>query len=306
MIHFAESTPAAPPSVVASIETPTGRGAHRRWWARLGTVGALTAVLLGLGAGVASAHVTVNPGEVTAGSYAKITFRVPNESATASTNSLQVTLPTDHPFPSVSVQPVPGWVAAPKTVTLPKPVIEGKFTLTEAVESVTWTAQDGNAVKPGEFQEFSLSVGPVPDVGSLILPAVQTYSDGTIVKWADVAPAGTDPHSLDHPAPVLTITKASASGDENAGAATPTTSGSGLLTVTTGSASDGTARILAAIALLIAAVAVLIAVLTWRRRPVADTAGTATAGAGSPDQGDHTPDATPPATSDANPAEAGR
>ncbi|WP_368737083.1 DUF1775 domain-containing protein, partial [Klebsiella pneumoniae] len=41
------------------------------------------------------------------------------------------------------------------------PLVEGKFNLTEATSSVTWTAQDGNGIAPGEFQEFSLSVGPV-------------------------------------------------------------------------------------------------------------------------------------------------
>lgn len=237
---------------------------------RSAIVTAITLLLFGLGTGVASAHVTVNPGDVAAGSYAKITFRVPNESPKASTDSIQVLLPMDHPFPSVSVMPVPGWVATPKTVALNPPVTEGKFTLTEAVESVTWAAQNGNGVQPGEFQEFSLSVGPVPDVDSLVLPAIQTYSDGSVVKWGDVAAPGTDPHSLDHPAPVLTITKAGApaSGAENADGAVPIATGSGPPSATI-SAGDDTARILAAIALLIAAIAVLIAVLGWRRRPVA-------------------------------------
>lgn len=213
-------------------------------------------MLFFLGAGVASAHVTVNPNEAAAGSYAKITFRVPTESATASTVALEVKLPTEHPFPSVSVMPVPGWTAMPTVTTFDQPVVEGRFNLTEATSSVTWTAQDGNGIAPGEFQEFSLSVGPVPDVASITLPSTQTYSDGSVVEWKDVAGPGVDPHSLDHPAPVLTITSTTA-GDT---AADDTAAGD-----TAASSSDTTALILGAVALVIAALALLFAVLGWRR-----------------------------------------
>lgn len=223
-----------------------------RRWARIGIVGVLAAALLGLGAGVASAHVTVNPPNATAGSYAKLTFRVPTESDAASTVSVQVSLPTDHPFASVSLQPVPGWTATKKTATFDPPVTAGKFTLTDAVSAVTWTADDGVGVKPGEFQEFSLSVGPVPDVASLTFPAVQTYSDGSVVTWDQVAAAGQDPHSLDHPAPLLTV----------AAAAQPTASSP----APSSGSSDLTAQILAAAALVIAAVALVVAALGRRRR----------------------------------------
>ena len=43
---------------------------------------ALVVALVVLGAAPAVAHVTVTPGEVAAGSYVKLTFRVPNESPT--------------------------------------------------------------------------------------------------------------------------------------------------------------------------------------------------------------------------------
>jgi uncharacterized protein YcnI len=216
---------------------------------RIGIVGVLAAALLGLGAGVASAHVTVNPPNATAGSYAKLTFRVPTESDAASTVSVQVSLPSDHPFASVSLQPIPGWTATKKTAAFDPPVTAGKFTLTDAVSAVTWTADDGVGVKPGEFQEFSLSVGPVPDVASLTFPAVQTYSDGSVVTWDQVAAAGQDPHSLDHPAPLLTVAAAAQSSPAPS-------SGS----------SDLTAQILAAAALVIAAVALVVAALGRRRR----------------------------------------
>jgi uncharacterized protein YcnI len=222
---------------------PTGPRPRRL--RRLAVVLAVTVAGVLLGAGTALAHVTVNPNTAIAGTYAKLTFRVPTESATASTVSLTVSLPTDHPFPSVAVMPVPGWTVKAVKQTLPAPVPEGKLTVTEAVTSVTWTADDHVGVTPGEFQEFSLSVGPVPDVGRLIMPATQTYSDGSVVEWKDVATPGQP--EPDHPAPVLTI--ATASGGTSASSGT-----------------DDAARVLAVIGILTAALALVVAALGLRKR----------------------------------------
>lgn len=255
------------PNITASDAAPTRRSRGRAW-IRVGIVGALTAALIGLGAGPASAHVTVNPSNATSGSYAKLTFRVPTESDTASTVSLQVALPTDHPFASVSLQPVPGWTATTETVTFDPPLQTGRFELTEATSSVSWTADDGVGVKPGEFQEFSISVGPVPDVAALTFPAAQTYSDGAVVHWDEVAADGQDPHDLDHPAPLLTIT-----------AAQPGTASSDAATPVAGT-SDTTAQILAAVALVVAALALLVAALGRRRRAPKTAHDAVHAGAG--------------------------
>lgn len=234
---------------------PADRVAGVKPFTRLAVIPALVAVLLGLGAGVAAAHVTVNPSESTSGSYAKLTFRVPNESATASTVSLSVTLPTDTPFPNVSLMPVPGWTAAATTATLDPPVTSGNFTLDKATDSVTWTADDGVGIKPGEFMEFSISVGPVPDVASIVIPATQTYSDGEVVKWDQVAADGADPHDLDNPAPVLTVT-AGASGH---GADAPHS------LAERSTETDATAQLLGALGLALGAVALVVAVIALIR-----------------------------------------
>ena len=66
------------------------------------------------------------------------------------------------------------------------------FTVTEAVSSVTWTA-DGDGLPPQQFAEFQLSVGPFPDdVDQIVFPATQTYSDGEVVAWADPTVEGED------------------------------------------------------------------------------------------------------------------
>lgn len=54
---------------------------------------AVVTVAIGVGAQPASAHVTVRADATAAGAYAGLTFRVPNESDSASTDKLVVTLP---------------------------------------------------------------------------------------------------------------------------------------------------------------------------------------------------------------------
>ena len=67
--------------------------------------------LMALGAGAASAHVSVDPASTSAGGFSQLTFKVPNESGTAKTTKLTVTLPAGTPFTSVSVKPMDGWTA---------------------------------------------------------------------------------------------------------------------------------------------------------------------------------------------------
>jgi uncharacterized protein YcnI len=64
--------------------------------------------MIALGATAASAHISVAPDDTGANGYSHLTFNVPNESPTAKTSRLEVTLPTDTPFISVSVKPAGG------------------------------------------------------------------------------------------------------------------------------------------------------------------------------------------------------
>jgi uncharacterized protein YcnI len=150
-------------------------------------VGAATAALMTLGLGAASAHVSVTPDATDEGSFTQLTFRVPSESKTATTTRIKVDLPTDTPFTSVRVKPVPGWSTEIVRGTLPQPVTADGATITEAPLSVTWTANDAQSqLSPDQYQAFSLSVGRLPKSGTtVLLPAAQTYSDGTVRNWDD-------------------------------------------------------------------------------------------------------------------------
>ncbi|MCU1481116.1 MAG: putative rane protein [Subtercola sp.] len=174
--------------------------------ARAVTTATLALALAAAAPLAASAHVPVSPNQAAAGSYATLTFKVPTESATASTVKIEIDLPTDTPFGSVSYQPVAGWTTNVVTSTLATPVTTDDGTITEAPTQITYTADAGGGIAPGQFQQFVLSAGPVPDTGSVMFPVHQTYSDGTVADWVDPTPAsGVEPQN---PAPTLYINDA--------------------------------------------------------------------------------------------------
>jgi uncharacterized protein YcnI len=181
---------------------------NRSFLKRTGVVAATAAVLLLAVAGPASAHVTVNPNTATKGDYTKVSFRVPTESDTASTTKVEVNLPTDTPIASVGLRPVPGWSAVTVKSKLATPIKTDDGELTEAITKITWTASAGAEIKPEQFQEFDVSLGPLPDADQVIFKVLQTYSDGTVVRWIDLPDnTGTEP---EHPAPVLKLAAANA------------------------------------------------------------------------------------------------
>ncbi|MCZ4563416.1 YcnI family protein [Rhodococcus sp. IEGM 1401] len=189
------------------------------------TVGALL-----IGAGAASAHVVVSAPDAAQGGYSVLTFRVPTESDTASTSSVKVTLPG---LNSARTQPVPGW-----TSTVEKDSAD-------LAVSVTWTANPGSEVGPGQFQQFLLSAGPLPEQETVSFPATQTYTDGEVVDWNE--PMTEDGSEPELPAPTLTLA-AAGSGDAHGSAHSETTAASEA------SSEDNTARWLAGVGLVLGAV----------------------------------------------------
>jgi uncharacterized protein YcnI len=164
------------------------------------------AALLAL-AGPASAHVTVTaPGAAPGGSDQEITFRVPVEENSA-TVGLTVQLPLRTPIASVLIAPMPGWTHTQKTTKLAQPIKTDDGAITSAVSQITWTAAKGGGLQPGEFGAFTIIAGQLPDASSLTFKALQTYSDGTVVKWIQVAARGAKDEP-DFPAPTLDLTSA--------------------------------------------------------------------------------------------------
>ncbi|MCO7222414.1 YcnI family protein [Klenkia sp. PcliD-1-E] len=237
---------------------------------RAAVLAAATAVALVAGTGVASAHVRVSSADAAPGGYGVMTFRVPNESDTASTVSLRIQLPTDTPLTFVQAEPVPGWTITQTTTQLDPPVEADGDTITEAVSVVQFTAADGGGIAPGQFQEFSLLGGPFPDADSLTLPTVQTYSDGTEAAWIEPTVEGQDePQS---PAPVLSLTGGSggAAADAHGSGGTDTATDTASASTPAADGGDGlavTALVLGGLGLL-AGLGGLFLGLSARRRTV--------------------------------------
>ncbi|HZE37507.1 MAG TPA: YcnI family protein [Stackebrandtia sp.] len=213
-------------------------------------VGVAAAAVLACAA-PAWAHVTVNPGSAAGGDWARVDFRVPNESDKAVATKLEVSLPADHPLASVETAAVEGWKVTTSTRKLDKPLdMEGRK-ISTVVSKITWTADSKKTgVQVGQFAEFPVSLGQLPKKGSLVFKAIQTYSDGDVVRWIDLPKKdGSEP---ENPAPVLTIDSAAADGDGSAAASSK-------------DSGDSAPTVMSAVALGLGVVAVVVAALAFTR-----------------------------------------
>ena len=203
----------------------------------------------------AQAHVTLSPKEAPAEAFTVLDVRVPNERDDASTVKVQVQMPPG--VVGVSYQPVPGWTTKVERATLDTPIETPDGPITEAVSTVTWTGSgrgDG-AIGPGQFGSFPLSLqipGKPGDV--LTFKALQTYSDGEVVRWIG---------SPDSDEPAATVTVTAGGGEHATPAATAPDADA--------ADDDGSSDTLAIVALIVGALGLLvgIAALATRRRSTA-------------------------------------
>lgn len=160
----------------------------------------------------AQAHVTVNPGEIPAGSFQLLGVRVPNERDDSSTVKVELRLPPGVAF--LSYEPQPSWRVRLVTRRAARPFeLFGERVEEEVAKVVFRGSRRGlGAIKPGQFREFRLSTllpGQAGDV--LAFPALQTYGDGEVVRWT----GGPD---SELPAPRVTLITAAEAHGSAAGA----------------------------------------------------------------------------------------
>jgi uncharacterized protein YcnI len=189
----------------------------------------------------ASAHVSVHADNATAGATDSVlTFRVPNEMDHAHTVGLRVFLSIAMLLLGVLVELTPGWSFRVRSSKLAKPVETDDGPIAAAVSEVTWS---GGQIPVGGFQDFHLTVGELPDeTGTLTFKAIQTYSNGRVVRWIETAPPGSP--EPERPAPTLQLTE-------------PV---SAQLAASNDDTSNGTDRGLAIAALAVAVIALWVAV----------------------------------------------
>ena len=214
------------------------------------TVLAATLAVAALAPASAQAHVTLQPNTATAGGYTRLDVRVPTERDDASTNKVEVQFPDG--FAGVSYEPVPGWSVKVATKKLTTPVQTDDGPITEGVDTVTWTADaKQDAIPPGAFQDFGLSLKIPDQPAKLTFKALQTYSDGQVVRWIGA-------EGSDHPAPIVTSTAAAAA------SATPAATQTAAASTTTGDDSSGNG--LAIVALIVGALGLIVGVAGFATR----------------------------------------
>ena len=173
---------------------------------------AVAAVALVAVAPMASAHVTVNPGEAEKGGFARSPSACRTSATTPDHQTVEVNLPEEAPFTSVRVKPKQGWTYTMETRTLDKPIDNNGEQITEVVSKITWT---GGPINTSEFEEFDVSVGRMPEQGDFIpFPTIQTYSSGEVVRWIDQPVEGDE--EPERPAPMLTLVDPPEEGEEAA------------------------------------------------------------------------------------------
>lgn len=217
----------------------------------------------------ASAHVTVDPDSAPKGGEITLGFRVPNEEPTAGTVKVQIFFPGDHPILGIDPESVPGWTDTIVTSPLSPPITTDDGTISSYVSEVTWS---GGPIAVGHFQEFHVLAQTLPsDTDQVVFKALQTYADGTIVRWIDPVTAGAP--APDHPTPILQLTGSSDAGSSAAPtssiAATAQASPGGSTTNAAGNNDDNA---LSVIALAVGIVGIIIgatALVIARRRTLA-------------------------------------
>ncbi|MGW5419942.1 YcnI family copper-binding membrane protein [Streptomyces sp. NPDC003943] len=244
----------------------------RTFVARAAVAAGVAASSVLLLSGTAFAHVSVQPqGQATQGGYATVNLKVPNERDNASTVKVEVSFPADHPLASVMPQPVPGWKVEVTRAKLAKPLALHGKTINEAVSKVTWTA-DGSKIGPGQFQQFPLSLGQLPeDTDRLVLKALQTYDNNEVVRWIEEPKDGAA--EPENPAPVLKLAAATGEGDDDHhdGAAKGADDKAGAHDdgehkEAAASSTDNAARVLGVVGIVIGLAGVAFGVLAGRRR----------------------------------------
>jgi periplasmic copper chaperone A len=162
----------------------------------------------------AEAHVTLQPSQAPAGAFTVLNVRVPTELDNASTAKVDVKFPDG--FAAARYQNVPGWKVRVITKKLAQPIQTDDGPITQGIDRMVFARTSAaGGIKPGQFQDFPVSVQIPGKAGDkLTFKAIQTYSNGSVVRWIGGAGA-------DEPAPQVTVTPAAPPAGAPAAAARP-------------------------------------------------------------------------------------
>lgn len=168
-----------------------------RLW--IGSTIAATAAVVSCNA--AQAHVTVQPADAPADSYAHLVFTVPHGCSGSATTAVRIKLPDG--ILSAKPQMKPNWSVEIKSRKLEAPVQgpHGK-SITDVVDEVAWR---GGPLPDNLYDTFGLIVRlPEKAEQNLYFPVVQECEQG-VERWIEIPSAGLDSEKLRAPAPVVRL-----------------------------------------------------------------------------------------------------
>lgn len=158
----------------------------------------------------AAAHVDAKLDGAGPGGFGVVTLGVPTEAGKPATTKVEVRIPEETPLRTVRAEPVAGWTLDIQKRKIDPPLLKDDGTpVNEVVSTVTWTAAPGTGIPQGQFQEFALYVGPLPESDTLSLPTTQTFFDGSTEAWAERSNGADKPK---FPVPTVTIGQPAATG----------------------------------------------------------------------------------------------
>jgi uncharacterized protein YcnI len=169
------------------------------------TLSALLTAVLGMLAlsAPAAAQVSIVPDRVDGGGTQTFAFRLANERADTKSTRLELVFPQNPPVAYVEVAPARGWTATVRPRPLDPPLQAGGKVISEAAGTLVF---EGGAVAPKQFEQFLVTMGPLPADGRLLFQATQTFANGAIAHWNETtapAPAitfGSGPAAAPEPA----------------------------------------------------------------------------------------------------------
>lgn len=157
------------------------RRSHPRRTRRLAAAAIVVLGALALTALPAGAHVEIDGEHLVGGAPSQLRLHVPNERDDAATVRVELRFPGGEPWSAVSAAPTAGWSA------------------TATSQGIAW--EGGRLAGSAELELPFTATLPAAG-GELVVPVLQTYDDGEVVRWIDTPSGAGEP---EHPAPVLSV-----------------------------------------------------------------------------------------------------
>lgn len=219
-----------------------------RLWVKGASALAVVGAVIGLSAGVASAHVTIAEPEHVAGQYTLLTFGVPHGCDGSPTTQVRIKIPES--IPQVTPTVNPNWDVDKVMEKLAEPIDGGHgTTLTERVAEVVYTAHSPLPADLRDVFQLSLQAPDLPGE-TLYFPTVQICVAGESA-WVELPTDAVPESELDLPAPKIRLVAAP-------DGAPVTTAAAGSASPAPSSGSSGGSNAVAVVALIIAIAGLLV------------------------------------------------